>query len=370
MLQKQTDEAEAPQGQPASQLTSPGASASEDATAATCLNMSQQDQAQQDQAQMAVPGQVETGFASRADSIAAPPIVAAAPDISCCHQAEPSTPAEQATTACDTADVDTGPNVSTTSGDPQCQQSACQPADSYQTDSNVDADKAPTMLSLQAEHVDQQQQQAKTSPMLQTPVLLAESVAADSDTTLHLQQKQQQQQQQSSLAEQPEAAAEPAVAKARQVNGGLAVQHQQASIDELSASAPAADDKWDKSAMAGNPADAQSRASSANAGASAAADAGPIGHERQFEVNQLYSGFIVVFVCYQCLPSRQPTVSRMPAKHFLLFCKSMHCLTNPSTVSTDVLKRRCTLAIKTSAFLENSLWMQYNPNVLHAWVFL
>ncbi|DBA82438.1 TPA: hypothetical protein ACH3X2_000674 [Trebouxia sp. C0005] len=283
VLQKQTDEAEAPQGQPASQLTSPGASASEDATAATCLNMSQQDQAQQDQAQMAVPGQVETGFASRADSIAAPPIVAAAPDISCCHQAEPSTPAEQATTACDTADVDTGPNVSTTSGDPQCQQSACQPADSYQTDSNVDADKAPTMLSLQAEHVDQQQQQAKTSPMLQTPVLLAESVAADSDTTLHLQQKQQQQQQQSSLAEQPEAAAEPAVAKARQVNGGLAVQHQQASIDELSASAPAADDKWDKSAMAGNPADAQSRASSANAGASAAADAGPIGHERQFE---------------------------------------------------------------------------------------
>ena len=157
--QKQTDQAEAPQEQPASQLATPGASASEDATASTALDMSQQDS----QAHMAMPGQAETEPASRAESIAAP-LVSAAPDISGDHQAEPSKPAEQATTACDTVDVDTGPSVSNTSGDQHCQQAACQPVDSIHTDSLDDADKSPTLLSLRAEPVDQQQQQAKTTP--------------------------------------------------------------------------------------------------------------------------------------------------------------------------------------------------------------
>jgi hypothetical protein len=92
------------------------------------------------------------------------------------------------------------------------------------------------------------------------------------------------------------APAEPAAAKAKQANGGLAVQRQQASIDELTASAPAV---GDKSAMAGSPADAQSRASSATAGASAAADAAPSGHGCQIRVNQIYAGFIAVFICRQ-----------------------------------------------------------------------
>ena len=338
--QKQTDQAEAPQEQPASQLATPGASVSEDATASTALDMSQQDS----QAQMAMPGQAETEPASRAESIATPPLVSAAPDISG-GEAEPSTTAEQATTACDTVDVDTDPSVSSTSGDQQRQQSACQPADSIHTNSLDDADKSPTVLSLQAEPVDQQQQQVSTTPMLQTPVLLAESTAADTDTILHLQQKQQQQHLQVPLAEQPEATAEPA--KAKQINGGPAVQQQQASTDELTEPAAATCDKVDKSAMAGSPADAQSRASSATARAFTEADAGPSGHGGQLEVK--HSGFNVVHVRYQCLLSRRPTKFcpvRMPAKHFLLLFGNMHCLTNSQTVSTRVFKSRRTLAVK------------------------
>ena len=138
--------------------------------------------------------------------------------------------------------------------------------------------------------------------MLQTSVLLIESTAADTNTILHLQQKQQQ----FSLAEQPEATAEPAAAAAKQGNDdGPAVQQQQASTDELPEPAAATCDKVDKSAMGGSPADAQSRASSANAGASAAANAGPSGHGCQIEVNQLQSGFVAIFIYYQCLPSRR-----------------------------------------------------------------
>lgn len=225
--QKQTYQAEVPQDQSASQLATPGASASE-----------------------AMPGQLETRPASKADSIAAAPLVSVAPDRSADFQAKPSPPAEQATAACDTDDVDTGPSIQ------RHQQSACQPADSMHTDSLDDADNPSTVLSLQAEPVDQQQQQHK---------------------------HQQQQQQQLSLAEQPVATAEPAVTKAKQVSGGSAVQQQQASTNELTEPAAATGDKVDRSAMAGSPADAQSRASLPNGGASAAADAGPNGYGCQIE---------------------------------------------------------------------------------------
>ena len=284
--QKQTYQAEVPQEQSASQLATPGASASEDATTSTALNISQQGS----QAQMAMPGQLETRPASKADSIAAAPLVSVAPDRSADFQAEPSPPAEQATAACDTDDVDTGPSIQ------RHQQSACQPADSMHTDSLDDADNPSTVLSLQAEPVDQQQQQVNTAPMLQTPVLLAEPDATYTKTILHLQHKhQQQQQQQLSLAKQLVATAEPAVTKAKQLSGGSAVQQQQALTNELTEPAAATGDKLDRSAMAGSPADAQSRASLPNAGASAAADAGPNGHGCQIEVNQLYSGFVAIF---------------------------------------------------------------------------
>ena len=378
--QKKIAHAEAPQEQSASQLVSAtlGASASEDATdnASTPLDASQQNS----QARVAMPGQADTEPASRAGSIAAgskigqqaqvsaagqptpgadvaaAQLVSAAPDISSGHQAEPSAPAEQATTASDTVDLDTGPSVSSTSGDQQRPQSACQPAESIHIDSLDDADKSSTVLTLQAEPVDQQQQQVSTAepptPMLQSPVTLAESTAPDTDTVLHLQQKQQQQQHQSSLAEQPEATVEPAAAKAKQANGGLAVQRQQASIDELTASAPAV---GDKSAMAGSPADAQSRASSATAGASAAADAAPSGHGCQIRVNQIYAGFIAVFICrqYFAVACSLFCPVHMPANHNLLCLGNMHRLIIPKPVSNRVL--RAVTQVKRRAFQEKGM---------------
>jgi hypothetical protein len=274
--QKQTDHAEAPQEQPASQLATPGASASADATASTALDMNQQDS----QAQMAMPRQAYTELASRAESIAAPPLVSVAPDKSG-GESEPPTPVEQATIACDTDDADTSPNVLSSSGDQQRQQSACQPADSTHTDSLDDADNSPTVKSLRAEHVDQQQ---VSSADTLVGIVLAEPIVPDTNAT------QQQQQQQSSLAEQLEATVALAAAEAKQANGGPAVQRQQASTDELSESAQAASDKLNTSAMAVSSADAQSRASPATAGAFAEPDAGPGGHGGQLEVK--HSGFI------------------------------------------------------------------------------
>ncbi len=63
--QKQADQAEAPHEQPASQLATPGASASEDATALIALDMSHQDS----QAQMVMPGQAYTKLASRVEAL-------------------------------------------------------------------------------------------------------------------------------------------------------------------------------------------------------------------------------------------------------------------------------------------------------------
>jgi len=148
------------------------------------------------------------------------------------------------------------------------------------------------------------------------------------------------------------APAEPAAAKAKQANGGLAVQRQQASIDELTASAPAV---GDKSAMAGSPADAQSRASSATAGASAAADAAPSGHGCQIRVNQIYAGFIAVFICrqYFAVACSLFCPVHMPANHNLLCLGNMHRLIIPKPVSNRVL--RAVTQVKTRAFQEKGL---------------
>ncbi len=290
--QKQTDHAEAPQEQPASQPAATlGATASEDATASTALDMSHQDS----QAQMAMPGQAYTELASRAESIAAPPLVSVAPDKSG-GQSEPPKPVEQATIACDTDDADTGPNVLSSSGDQHRQQSACQPADSIHTDSLDDADNSPTVKSLRAEAVDQQR---VSSVDTLVGIVLAEPTVPDTNAT------QQQLQQQSSLAQQLEATVAPAAAEAKQANGGPAVQRQQASTDELSESAQAVGDKLNTSATAVSSADAQSRASPATAGAFAKPDAEPSGHAGQLEVNILD---LFVLVCYQCLPSQRRTV--------------------------------------------------------------
>jgi len=212
-------------------------------------------------------------------------------------QSEPSTPAEQATTAGNTDDADTGPSVLSSSGDQQRHQSACQPADSIHTDSLDDADNSPTMKSLRAEPVHQQQQQFNSSDTL-VGILLVESAVLDTNAI------QQQQQQQSSLAEQLEATVAPAVAEAKQTNGGPAVQRHQASTDEMSESALAAGDKLNTSSMAGSSADAQSQALLAIDGAFAEADAGPSGHGRQLEVT--HSGFICA--CLLPMLAKQRTV--------------------------------------------------------------
>ncbi len=278
--QKQTDQAEADE-QPASQLATLGASASEDATASTALDMSHLDS----QAQMAMLGQVYTKLASRAESTAASPLVSVAPDSSG-GQSEPSTPAEQPNTASNTDDADTGPSVLSSSGDQQRQQSACQPAYSIHTDSLAHADNSPTVKSLRTELIHQRQRQVSPADTL-IGILLVESVVPDTDAVQH---QQQQQQQQSSQPEQLEATVAPAVAEAKQASGGPVVQRHQASTDELSESALAAGNKLNTSAMAGSSANAQSQTLLAIDGAFAEADAGPSGHGGQPEV--LHSGFI------------------------------------------------------------------------------